>query len=114
MHTTAGKLIKRSMRVTSQEPPIIAEEFVADKIERRRHMTAAVHICVETAAVVDQKSIQPILLTNKPEFFYRTGSNLITLATTRAPSRLSSAIRRRSRKNTIDELPARRDKAPEK
>jgi hypothetical protein len=55
---------------------ILGKKLIADKIERRRHMAAAIDIGVKFSAVVDQEGIDPIPLADEPEFFDRSRREL--------------------------------------
>jgi hypothetical protein len=59
--------------------PILTQELVANKIQRRRHMAAAIHVGVKAPVVVDQEAIDAVSAADDPEFFHRTGLALIYL-----------------------------------
>jgi hypothetical protein len=59
--------------------PILAQELVANKIQGRRHMPAAVHVGVKAPVIVDQEAIDAVSAADDPEFFDRTGFALIHL-----------------------------------
>jgi len=67
------------MGVTTQKASVVADKFIADKVQRRRHVPAAVHVGVKTSTVVDQKCIQAIFLADQPEFFYRPRRQVVHL-----------------------------------
>ena len=65
------------MRVAHQVTTIIAEELVPNKIQWRRHVSAAIHIRKKLPVIVDQKCVDSILLTDEPEFLHRTRAHFV-------------------------------------
>src|SRR5215470_6071069 len=51
---------------------VLAQELVSNKIQRRCHVAATINICKKVSTVVDQESVDSILLADKPEFFHRS------------------------------------------
>src|SRR5678815_1303127 len=58
------------MGIALQVAAVVTEKFIANKIQRRRHMTATVDVCVKVAPIVDENGVEPVLLADQPEFLY--------------------------------------------
>ena len=65
------------MSITLQVTAVVAVKLIADEIQRRRHMAAAIDIGVVVALIVDENRVEPVLLADQPEFLDRARPDLL-------------------------------------
>lgn len=73
-------LINSPMGEADEVPLILGKKLIANEIQRSRHMTAAIDISVVLPLVVDQKTIDPILLADHPKLLHGTRSHFLHLS----------------------------------
>jgi hypothetical protein len=64
------------MRVAPQKTAIVTQKIIADEVQGRRHMPAAIDVCVKVAAIIYQKRVDSVVAADQPKLLDRSGSKI--------------------------------------
>jgi hypothetical protein len=71
--------VQRAVGITHEMLTIFAKKLVAHEIQWSGHMAAAINVGVKAPLIVDEKTIDAILITYKPKLFNTTGRQFLHL-----------------------------------